>query len=143
MGPSNLKLCHKSQNTNICSIGLTNWKFRHLDYKNCHNFNFGFMIKVWEQERMWVKRVSWDSNTFWQMCESTKKRILQVKKHFGNCSPIRVLNFLDKNASNKKGPNWSFNTPLEGFWNVNIENEITFFIWSCKLVLMPKERLKI
>jgi hypothetical protein len=60
-------------------------------------------------------RVLQDSST--NKCgrvQGRESQPLPNEKHFGSYSPLVVLNFWDKNAYSKHGPNWAPNIPLKG-----------------------------
>jgi len=49
----------------------------------------------------------------------------------------------DKNKRGETCSNQEFYVSLESFHNIDIENELAFFILNCKLQIMAKKKLEI
>lgn len=83
--------------------------------------------------KTWKGQVGWENVLkFEHTTKNVKKWILTLASDFPTLK-IRILNFWNKSANNKYGPNWVSNIPLERSWNLDIKNETTFFIWSCDI----------
>jgi hypothetical protein len=69
---------------------------------NC--YELGLILKTKTKDKKWVKRTSYDSITFSKPYESESQPSQMVFLQW-ELNPCGVLNFWDKNASNKFGSN--------------------------------------